>query len=390
MNLHEFQAKDILSGYGVPVPEGRVAWTADEAESIARDLDVRQIAVKAQVHAGGRGKVGGVQLAATSESVRSIAESLLGRNLVTDQTGPQGYPVRRVYVEAAMKVERDVYVAAMVDRQSGRLVLLGASDGGEDIEERAAQNPTLLEKLYLDHAPLPDADYVAFAERLDITGPLANEAAAIFKGINEAVVDLDASLIEINPLAVTADGKLLALDVKMVLDDNALFRHSDLAGLRDEDEQDKVELEAQRHEINFLQMEGNIGVVVNGAGLALATLDTLKDAGGNPANFMDIRTTATSMQIARGLDLVLENPNVRAVLVNIHGGGMTPCDTVAEAISMSVRRTGRTIPLIVRFAGNSADYARKLLDNSGVKYVDARDMGDAVDRAVGLAGKEAA
>lgn len=390
MNLHEFQAKDILSGYGVPVPEGQVAWTPDEAEAVARSLGSRQIAVKAQVHAGGRGKAGGVQLAATADSVRMIAERLLGRRLVTDQTGPKGYQVRRVYVEAAMKVERDVYVAAMVERQSGRLVLLGARDGGEDIEERAVQNPSLLDKLYLDHTLLPDADYAAFAERLDLTGALAVEAAAIFKGINEAIVELDASLIEINPLAVTADGKLLALDVKMVLDDNALFRHPDLAGLRDEDELEEVELEAQRHEINFLQMEGNIGVVVNGAGLALATLDTLRDAGGDPANFMDIRTTATSTQIARGLDLVLENPNVRSVLVNIHGGGMTPCDTVAEAISMSLRRTGRTVPMIVRFAGNSADYARKLLENSGVRYIDARDMGDAVGQAVGLAGKEAA
>lgn len=390
MNLHEFQAKDILSGYGVPVPEGRVAWTPDEAEAVARGLNARQIAVKAQVHAGGRGKAGGVQLAATADSVRTIAEGLLGHKLVTDQTGPDGYQVRRVYVEAAMKVERDVYVAAMVERQSGQLVLLGARDGGEDIEERAAKDPSLLEKLYLDHVPLPDADYLAFAERLDMIGALAVEAAAIFKGINEAIVALDASLIEINPLAVTTDGKLLALDVKMVLDDNALFRHPDLAGLRDEDEQDKVELEAQRHEINFLQMDGNIGVVVNGAGLALATLDTLRDAGGDPANFMDIRTTATSSQIARGLDLVLENPNVRTVLVNIHGGGMTPCDTVAEAISMSLRRTGRTVPMIVRFAGNSADYARKLLDNFGIRYIDARDMGDAVGQAVGLAGKEAA
>ncbi len=390
MNLHEFQAKDILSGYGVPVPEGQVAWTPDEAEAVARSLGSRQIAVKAQVHAGGRGKAGGVQLAATADSVRMIAERLLGRRLVTDQTGPKGYQVRRVYVEAAMKVERDVYVAAMVERQSGRLVLLGARDGGEDIEERAVQNPSLLDKLYLDHTLLPDADYAAFAERLDLTGALAVEAAAIFKGINEAIVELDASLIEINPLAVTADGKLLALDVKMVLDDNALFRHPDLAGLRDEDELEEVELEAQRHEINFLQMEGNIGVVVNGAGLALATLDTLRDAGGDPANFMDIRTTATSTQIARGLDLVLENPNVRSVLVNIHGGGMTPCDTVAEAISMSLRRTGRTVPMIVRFAGNSADYARKLLENSGIRYIDARDMGDAVGQAVGFAGKEAA
>lgn len=389
MNLHEFQAKDILSGYGVRVPEGRVAWTPEEAESIAREVSARKTAVKAQVHAGGRGKAGGVQLAATSDSVRAIAANLLGRNLVTDQTGPAGIPVRRVYVEAAVDSERDIYLAALVDRQHGKLVLMGSPEGGEDIEERAAADPDILEKLFLDPAALADADFAGFAERLNIFGATAEKAAVLFKAVAEAFVDLDASLIEINPLAVSAEGDLLALDVKMVLDDNALFRHPDLSALRDEEEQDKTELEAQRHEINFLQMDGNIGVVVNGAGLALATHDLLQDAGGDPANFMDIRTTATSMQIARGLDLVLENPHVKALLVNIHGGGMTPCDTVAEAIGFSVRRTGRTIPMVVRFAGNSADYARKILDNCGVDYIDARDMADAVDRVVGLSGKEA-
>lgn len=386
MNLHEFQAKEILARYGIAIPPGNVAWTADEAEAVAADLGARRIAVKAQVHAGGRGRAGGVRIAPGVGQVRDIAAKLLGTKLVTDQTGPEGSLVRRVYVEAAIDIDRDLYLAALVDRQSGRVALIGARQGGDDIEDRAARDPKAIEKLLIEPGEgSANADYAGFARRLALEGARADKAATLFAAVARAFVELDANLIEINPLAVSAGGDLMALDAKMVIDDNALFRHEDLAALRDEDDLDEVELEAQRHEINFIRMDGDIGVVVNGAGLALASLDMLVDAGGRPANFMDIRTTATSLQISRGLDLVLENPGVKVLLVNVHGGGMTPCDIVAEAIGLSVRRTGRRIPTVVRFAGNSADYALKILGNIGMKFTEAASMGEAVERAVALA-----
>ena len=389
MNLHEFQAKEILARYGIAIPPGGVAWTAAEAEAVAGDLGVRRMAVKAQVHAGGRGRAGGVRIASSVPQVRDIAAALLGTRLVTDQTGPDGSLVRRVYVEAAIDIDRDLYLAALVDRQSGRVALIGARQGGDDIEDRAARDPKAIEKLLIEPGEAA-ADYAGFARRLALEGTRADKAATLFAAVARAFVDLDASLIEINPLAVSASGDLMALDAKMVIDDNALFRHQDLAALRDEDDLDEVELEAQRHEINFIRMDGDIGVVVNGAGLALATLDMLVDADGKPANFMDIRTTATSLQISRGLDLVLENPGVKVLLVNVHGGGMTPCDIVAEAIGISARRTGRRIPTVVRFAGNSADYALQILRNLGTKFAEAATMGEAVERAVRLAREEAA
>jgi succinyl-CoA synthetase beta subunit len=389
MNLHEFQAKEILARYGIAIPPGGVAWTAAEAEAVAGDLGVRRMAVKAQVHAGGRGRAGGVRIASSVPQVRDIAAALLGTRLVTDQTGPEGSLVRRVYVEAAIDIDRDLYLAALVDRQSGRVALIGARQGGDDIEDRAARDPKAIEKLLIEPGEAA-ADYAGFARRLALEGTRADKAATLFAAVARAFVDLDASLIEINPLAVSASGDLMALDAKMVIDDNALFRHQDLAALRDEDDLDEVELEAQRHEINFIRMDGDIGVVVNGAGLALASLDMLVDAGGKPANFMDIRTTATSLQISRGLDLVLENPGVKVLLVNVHGGGMTPCDIVAEAIGISARRTGRRIPTVVRFAGNSADYALTILRNLGTKFAEAATMGEAVERAVRLARGEVA
>jgi succinyl-CoA synthetase beta subunit len=392
MNLHEFQAKEILARYGIAIPPGGVAWTAAEAEAVAGDLGAKRMAVKAQVHAGGRGRAGGVRIASNVKQVRDIAAALLGTRLVTDQTGPEGSLVRRVYVEAAIDIDRDLYLAALVDRQSGRVALIGARQGGDDIEDRAARDPKAIEKLLIDPGEgAAAADYPGFARRLALEGTRADKAATLFAAVARAFVDLDASLIEINPLAVSASsGDLMALDAKMVIDDNALFRHQDLAALRDEDDLDEVELEAQRHEINFIRMDGDIGVVVNGAGLALASLDMLVDAGGKPANFMDIRTTATSLQISRGLDLVLENPAVKVLLVNVHGGGMTPCDIVAEAIGISARRTGRRIPTVVRFAGNSADYALQILRNLGTKFAEAATMGEAVERAVRLARGEAA
>ena len=347
--------------------------------------------VKAQVHAGGRGRAGGIKIVDSVAAVGKAAEELLGQTLVTEQTGPEGRTVKAVYVEEAIDVKRDVYVAVLIDRQAGKVALIGAEQGGEDIEERAAVKPDIIKTLLVN----PDGSaesgaFEDFAKQLDLTGKLAKKAASLFQGLTKAFVEQDASLVEINPLAVTSAGELLALDVKMVLDDNAMFRHPDNNKLQDKDELDPVEMQAQANEINYVRMDGNIGVVVNGAGLALVTHDMLRDAGGVPANFMDIRTTASSLDISAGFDLLLSNPNVKAVLVNVHGGGMQRCDTIAEGIGISMKRSNRNVSIVLRFAGNNADYGCTLLGNYGISYIEAQDMGDAIERVVALVRPEAA
>lgn len=391
MNLHEFQAKELLGRYGVPAPQGLIAETAEDAERAALSLPGNRFAVKAQVHAGGRGRAGGVRLVESPAAVRVAAGELLGQRLVTEQTGPDGSKVEQVYVEEAVDASRILYVAVLVDREKGKIALLGAREGGEDIEERAAQDLSIIKTVTIEIDGDTNASlYKAFARDLNLTGGAVDRGAELFKALVEAFVKLDASLIEINPLAETSQGELVALDVKMVLDDNAMFRHPDLKGLHDRDELDPVELRAQANEINYVRMDGNIGVVVNGAGLALATHDMLTDAGGSPANFMDIRTTASSTDIANGFDLLLENPHVRVVLVNVHGGGLQRCDTIAEGIGISLKRNNRAVPIVLRFAGNNADYGRTLLGNYGISYVEAADMGEAIERAVDLVKQEAA
>lgn len=390
MYLHEHQAKSLLARYGVPVPMGETADTAEAAEAAARKIGARRFAVKAQVQAGGRGLAGGVRLVDSAGEAGAVAGSLLGKPLVTAQTGPAGRMVHQVYVEEAIEAERVLYVAALIDWAAGKLALIGVKKGGEDIEMRMARDASIIESMLVEVNGAPSADYAGFARRLGLEGDAGKRAVVLFQALAKALVEQDASLIEINPLALTSDGDLVALDVKMAIDDNALFRHPDLKALRDDEDLDPVELEAQRREINYVGMDGDIGVVVNGAGLALATHDMLRDAGGRPANFMDIRTTASSLDIARGFDLLLANRDVKAVLVNVHGGGMQRCDTVAEGIGIAFKRSGRTLPLVVRFAGNNADFGRTLLGNYGVPYVRASDMGDAVDRVVALVRSEAA
>ena len=391
MNLHEYQAKDILAGCGVSVPVGEVAESVSSAKRVARRLPGQRYVVKAQVHAGGRGRAGGIKIVDSVDAVGKAAEELLGQTLVTEQTGPEGRSVHAVYVEEAVESERDVYVAVLIDRAAGKVALIGAEQGGDDIEERAAAKPSIIKTLLINpDGSAPKGAFEGFARKLNLTGALTNKAATLFKGLSKAFVGCDASLIEINPLAVTEGNELLALDVKMILDDNAMFRHQGLSGLRDQDELDPVELQAQANEINYVRMEGNIGVVVNGAGLALATHDMLSDAGGAPANFMDIRTTASSLDIAGGFDLLLSNPNVKAVLINVHGGGMQRCDTIAEGIGISMKRNDRNVPIVLRFAGNNADYGRTLLGNYGISCIEAQDMGDAVERVVSLVRQEAA
>lgn len=386
MNLHEFQAKDILQRRGVPVPPGQVAWTAEEAGSIAKEIGGTRFAVKAQILAGGRGEAGGVKLAPSPNEVREIAGAMFGTKLVTAQTRSSGRNIRRVYVEKGVDVARELYVGVTVDRDTGQVVLIGTSQGGGKVEELVRRDPESLKRLPLEGLTPPGGEALrAFAGELGLEGSQADEAAKILEALARTFVELDASLIEVNPLAVTSDGHLLALDVKMSVEDNAFFRHPELPALRDEDEVDEQELEAQRHDLNFVQMDGDIGVVVNGAGLALATHDILIDCGGKPANFMDIRTSAMSLQIAKGIGLLLGDTRVSVVFVNVHGGGMTSCDTIVEAISIALRWSGRKVPIVVRFAGQNADYAKKMLVERRIPHELVGSITEGARRAVELA-----
>jgi succinyl-CoA synthetase beta subunit len=386
MNLHEFQAKDILQRRGVPVPPGHVAWTAEEARQVAKELAGSRFAVKAQILAGGRGEAGGVKIAHSPDEVREVAGAMLGSKLVTAQTRSGGRSVRRVYVEQGIGFTREIYVGVTVDRDEGEIVLLGTGQGGGKVEEQVRLDPASLHRLAFDGLTAPSGEALKrFAGSLGLAGAQADQAAGILEALARAFVELDASLIEVNPLAVGEDGRLLALDVKMVVDDNAFFRHPELPGLRDEDEADAQELEAQRHDLNFVRMDGNIGVVANGAGLALATHDILCDCGGAPANFMDIRTSAMSLQIAKGIGLLLADPRVSVVFVNVHGGGMTSCDTIVEAIGIALRWSGRKVPIVVRFAGQNAGYAQTMLAERRIPHELAASITAGARRAVELA-----
>ncbi|MCP4328226.1 MAG: ADP-forming succinate--CoA ligase subunit beta [Alphaproteobacteria bacterium] len=386
MNIHEYQAKKILAGYGIPIPAGEVAETPADAASVARKIDGRAWAVKVQVHAGGRGKARGVRLVKTTEEVTAAARDLLGNRIVTDQTGPEGKAVHQVYIEQAVGIVQEVYLAALVDRSAGRVAFIGAKEGGEDIEETAIAHPDRIARLVID----PDVGFdrsaaMAFAAKLGLDGDLAASAADVMKGTYDAFIENDASLIEINPLVVTNQGTLVALDVKMVLDDNALYRHRELDSLRDVNEVDPSEVEAKRFELNYVKLGGDIGVMVNGAGLALATVDLLKERGGDPADFMDIRPVATRDQIATGFKMLLSNPKIRAILVNIYGGGILRCDTVTEGVAASCKELGLRVPLIVRTAGTNKELAEKALTARGVPVVFARDMMDAADKVIAAA-----
>ena len=394
MNLYEFQAKELIGRFGIEIPRGRVAGSAEDAERLARRMAFARFAIKAQIHGGGRGIAGGVRFASSPEDARTIAAELLSKPLVTSQTKPSGERVRWVYVEEAFDIVREIYAAVVVDSAGGALELLVSASGGVDIEDEAAADPTVIAKFPLDVlVSPPGGDYEGAARSAGLTGPVAQKAAAVFASMARVATELDATLVEINPLAITKDQRLIALDAKLAIDPNALFRHPAMAALGVQiqmDEGDPKELAADRHQINYQKMEGRIGVVVNGAGLALATNDMLIDAGGQPANFMDIRTTASSLDIAYGVGVILENPRTHVVLINIHGGGMQRCDTVAEGVCVALRRARRTVPLVVCFAGNNADFARMRLKGAGVPFADARDMGDAVAKVMALMSKDAA
>ncbi len=391
MNLHEYQAKELLSRYGVPSPKGKVVSSAEQAIATAEALGGSSWAVKAQIHAGRRHDAGGVRMASSAEAAGTAAGALLGRRLVTPQTGARGKLVRKVYIEQAVGAARELYLAALVDRSNGCVALIAAKHGGSDIEDRMAAAPEEMLRLTVDPlVGLDEAAAAALAVRLGLDGAARDQAVEIMKAVYKAFCDLDAGLIEINPLALTNDGRLTALDVKMILDDNALFRHQDLAVLRDEEDLDPTELEAQRFALNYVHLDGNIGVMVNGAGLALATVDLLKQRGGEPADFMDIRPEATRSQVAEGFRLLLRDPNVSAILVNIYGGGILRCDTVAEGIAAACKAEGLRVPLIVRAAGTNGELARKILKAQGIQVGFAETIGQAAAMVAAAAGQEAA
>jgi len=385
MELHEFQAKELLSRYALSCPRGQVATTPDEAERAAASLGSSDLFVKAQIRAGSRFRAGGVRKVRAAGEAKTAARELLGQKLVTQQTGPRGQTVSRVLIEVGVPGERELYLAMIVDGSAGGLMVMGG-DGGTDVEERSGQGLPALETLLLGtKGEMKAGDIAGFCQRLGLSGTAADNCADVIRKIHRAFTELDASLIEINPLVVTASGDLVAVDAKMVLDDNAMFRHPDLERLRDPGDMDEVELKAQRHQVNFVQLTGDIGIVVNGAGLGLATLDLVRAAGGVPANFMDIRTTAKSLDIAQGIGLVLDNPRAKVLLINVYGGGMQPCDTIIEGLGIAIKRKGKSLPIVLRLTGNNEELARLRLANFNLNAVECGDMWQAATRAVAIA-----
>jgi succinyl-CoA synthetase beta subunit len=382
MNIHEYQAKELLAKFGVAVPAGAVAYTAPEAVAAARRLGGEAWAVKAQIHAGGRGKAGGVKLARSEDAVAAATREMIGSKLVTHQTGPEGRKVKRVYVEAACDIARELYLAISIDRHSGRITLIGAAEGGMEIEELAVRAPQKIQRAAVDPASgLSPFHGRRLAFGLGLAGKQVEGLVKLLAALYRVFTELDAALIEINPLVVTGAGELLALDAKISFDDNALFRHPDIEALRDEDEEDPIELEAGRHALNYVKLDGNIGCMVNGAGLAMATMDIIKLYGGHPANFLDVGGGATKERVTVAFKLILSDANVEAILVNIFGGIMR-CDVIAEGIVSAAREVNLHVPLVVRLEGTNVELGRRILSQSGLPLTAAEDFEDAARKVV--------
>ncbi|MSP67108.1 MAG: ADP-forming succinate--CoA ligase subunit beta [Alphaproteobacteria bacterium] len=382
MNIHEYQAKALLAQYGVAVPRGKVAYTAEEAGQVAKDLGGKVWVVKAQIHAGGRGKGGGVTVVKSVADAVQAAKRMIGMTLVTHQTGPGGRLVRRVLVEEGCDIARELYLGALVDRVTSRVTIMASTEGGMDIEEVAAKHPEKIMREAID----PAVGMQAFQARkiafgLGLKGKQVSAAVNLILGLYKAYVATDASLFEINPLVVTGDGAVMALDAKINFDDNALFRHDDIVALRDEDEEDPTELEASRHSLSYIKLDGNIGCMVNGAGLAMATMDIIKLYGGLPANFLDVGGSATRERVTTAFKLILSDPNVEGILVNIFGGIMR-CDTIADGVVAAAREVSLTVPLVVRLAGTNVELGKKILSESGLPIIAADDLADGARKIV--------
>ncbi|MGP8035008.1 MAG: ADP-forming succinate--CoA ligase subunit beta [Steroidobacteraceae bacterium] len=387
MNLHEYQAKELFRGCGIPVPAGKVAASPEEAVAAAESLGGSVWVVKAQVHAGGRGKAGGVKLTRDMQAVRAAAAAMLGTRLVTKQTGPEGLPVGRVYVETGSDIARELYVSMTLNRERGRIALIASAAGGMEIEEVAAETPEKI--LSVDVHPaagLQGYQVREIAYGLKLESALIREFQALAVALYRLYVDKDLSLVEINPLIVTRQGSLLALDAKIDVDANALFRHPELAQLRDATQEDPMERRASEHDLNYVSLDGDIACMVNGAGLAMATMDLIKLHGGAPANFLDVGGGATAERVTAAFELILSNPRVRAVLVNIFGG-IVRCDLIAEGVIQAVKKVGVRVPVVARLEGTNAEAARAMLAGSGLKITPAEDLTDAARKVVALAAK---
>jgi succinyl-CoA synthetase beta subunit len=385
VKIHEYQAKEILRSFGVPVPRGILVSTALEAEGAARQLGGGTIVVKAQIHAGGRGKGGGVKLARSPEEVRSIAEDMLGMILRTPQTGPEGQEVRKVYIEEGCRIAREIYLGMTLDRENGQVTMMASSEGGVEIEEVAKLHPEKIIKVAID----PVTGYLPFQARrlaygLGLSGETVKAFARFATSLYNAYVATDASLAEINPLVVTESGRVLALDAKMNFDDNALYRHPEIAAMRDPAEEDPRENQAKEYDLQYIALDGDIGCMVNGAGLAMATMDIIKLSGGRPANFLDVGGGADEQKVMAAFKILLGDPNVRAVLVNIFGGIMK-CDVIAKGIVAAARQMELRIPLVVRLEGTNVELGKQILAQSSLRIVAADDLGDAAQKAVAAA-----
>jgi succinyl-CoA synthetase beta subunit len=382
MKIHEHQAKEILARYKVPVPRGKVAFSVDEAVQIARSLGKYPVVVKAQIHAGGRGKGGGVKLARSEAEVRQYAGQILGMTLVTHQTGPEGKKVHRLLIEEGMDIKRELYAGLLLDRAASRNVFMVSTEGGMEIEKVAAETPEKIVKVTID----PTSGFRSYHARrlafaLGLEGDAFKSAVQCFTALYRAYEDSDASLVEINPLVVTGDGQVIALDAKVNFDDNGLFRHPDIEAMRDLTEEDPAEVEASKSNLNYIKLDGNVGCMVNGAGLAMATMDIIKLHGGLPANFLDVGGTASAQTVEQGFKIILSDPNVKAVLINIFGG-IVRCDRVAGGVIEAVKTAHVTAPIVVRLEGTNADIAAKMLNDSGLQFLVGKDLTDAAQKAV--------
>ena len=385
MKIHEYQGKDILRQFGVPTPRGVACFSVDEALAAAQQLGGAVWVVKAQIHAGGRGKGGGVKVAKSMDEVRSAAQQILGMHLVTHQTGKDGQVVRRLLVEEGAQISKEFYLGMVIDRSSQRVALLASSEGGMEIEQVAAHTPEKIHTLRIDPvAGLTAEDAAHTAHAIGIPDTSKDEAVKLMQGLYRCFVEKDAMLAEINPLVLTADGRVLALDAKFNFDSNALYRHPEIVAMRDLDEEDPAEIEASKFDLSYISLDGDIGCLVNGAGLAMATMDIIKLYGGSPANFLDVGGGADKEKVTEAFKLMLKNPNLRAILVNIFGGIMK-CDVIAEGVVAAAREVHLKVPLVVRLEGTNVDLGKKILAESGLPIISGSDMADAAQKVVDAA-----
>ena len=385
MKIHEYQGKEILREFGVPTPRGVACFSIEEAVTAAKQLGGNVWVVKAQIHAGGRGKGGGVKVAKSLDEVKLYASQILGMHLITHQTGPEGQVVRRLLIEDGAQIAKEFYVGMVVDRGSQRVALLASSEGGMEIEEVAKHSPEKIRTVRIDPATgLTEAEAAQTARAIGIPDAASAGAVKVLQGLYRAFVEKDAMLAEINPLVLTADNRVLALDAKFNFDSNALYRHPEIVTLRDLDEEDPAEIEASKFELSYIQLDGDIGCLVNGAGLAMATMDIIKLYGGNPANFLDVGGGASKEKVTEAFKLMLKNPHLRAILVNIFGGIMK-CDVIAEGVVAAAREVHLSVPLVVRLEGTNVELGKKILAESGLPIISGNDMADAAQKVVAAA-----